>query len=96
MLIIEETTYKMSTQAQEAPPNSKSFSAKRGFKLSPLILTTPTKPLKQQGKTELLEFQERPKPVYVYAPCPVCPYQTRNGFCGVCNKYYNNPAPPES
>ena len=84
MLIIEETTYKMSTQAQEGPPNSKSFAARRGFKLSPLILPTPTKPLKQQGNPELLEFQKRPKPVYVYAPCPVCPYQTRDGFCGVC------------
>lgn len=62
----------------------------------PLILTTPTKPLKQQGKTELLEFQERPKFSVVVAPCTVCPYQTHNGFCGVCNKNYNNPDPPES
>jgi len=82
--------------SMQAPPNSKSLAARRGLNLSPLILTTPTKPLKQQGKPELLEFQERPKTVYVCAPCPVCPYQTRDGFCGVCNKYYNNPAPPES
>lgn len=80
--------------SRQAPPNSKSFATRRGFNLSPLILTT--KPREQKGKPELLEFQKQAKPVYVYAPCHVCPYQTLNGFCGVCNKYYNNPAPPES
>jgi hypothetical protein len=59
-----------------------SFSKRRGIKLPTLNL----RGLKEETpQAQLFKLQEQPiTSMIVVDPCPDCPYQKSNGFCGVC------------